>query len=398
MKDWKDKVKQMERSIEPAVSGDEDLGPYKWLPEGVWKNPKKQFGYNLIALPFKDADQARSRGYRVLTNKYKEKLKFTIADKGAPNRGVAPVEKDKNDGVCHRSDDVDAGTFKTVDQFALTLDYIQEIEQVEAISFPDVPPEDRPKETGKIRKKIHHEPGLFLRMTDPIETTIQRKPTVRNVPLNLARLATIPHGNSVLALGSCEVLEYSKTELKKIICAKDGDAADTAMRDYLLLPKDSFRIGMPQGTTQDLDNSSYLEPYRKTIIDKGTPDEFNPVVPQARLFSDLKHVLEIKNFKVKGKFPIKKTTKIYFDTDFATGGILNIPFVTKQANAAAMRSTFWIHELEDTGDYDDEPKMVMQYLQTVLLDFHVIRSDDLPGRIRWPHISINTMIKKSRRR
>lgn len=206
-KKWQEKMKNMIRSIGPAECGDEDFGPYKWLPCGVWQNNGEQYGYNVIALPFKDADQAKSRGYRVLTNKYLETLEFTTADKGAFNRGVEPEiqhdhEEDHDDSIaeaCHKSDDVDPGKFKTVDQRALTLDYIQEISQVEAISFPDVPPEDGKKETGKICKKIHHEPGLFLRMTNPIDTTIQRKPTVRNVPLNLARLATIPHGDSVLA-------------------------------------------------------------------------------------------------------------------------------------------------------------------------------------------------------
>lgn len=203
-------------------------------------------------------------------------------------------------------------------------------------------------------------------------------------------------------LGSCEVLEYSKKEVDKITDAVDkqdqpvGSAADAAMRDYILIPKDSFLMGMPQGTTQDLQSSPYLAQYRKTIIDKGTDDEFNPVVPQARLFKDLKKALGIQNFKIDGEFPIKRTTKIYFDTDFGTGGVLNIPFVTKQANAAAMRSTFWIHEL-DQPEGSRAPTMIMQYLQSVFLDFHVIRSDDLPGRIRWPHISINTMIKRDKK-
>ncbi|UOG93946.1 MAG: heme-binding protein [Candidatus Thiothrix sulfatifontis] len=393
---WQDKMKNMTRSISPGVSGDEDLGPFKWLPQGVWQNNGKQFGFNIIALPFKDADQAESRGYRVLTNKYLEALEFTTVDKAVPNRGVEPASECENDTdlveKCHKSDNIEPGKFTTVDQRVLTLNYIQMISQVEAISFPDVPTEDGSKETGTVCKKIHHEPGLFLRTTNPVETIIQRKPTVRNIPLNLARLATIPHGNSVLALGSCEILEYSKKELKKITDAINGDEADDAMREYLAIPEDSILMGMPQGTTQDLVNAGYLEPYRETIIDKGTDDEFNPVVPQARLFKDLKKALGVENFKINGDFPIKRTTKIYFDTDFGTGGILNIPFVTRQANAAAMRATFWIHELDEPVG-DTEPKLILQYLQTVILDFHVIRSDDLPGRIRWPHISINTMIK-----
>jgi len=389
-KEWDKKMREMPRSIEMAKSGDVDLGPFKWLPEGTWKNASEH-GFNLIALPFHDGDTGeKSRGYRVLVNKYKEELEFTLADKGAPNRGVIPVEEhDCNEDnekfePCNERDKNKNGKFETQDQFAVTLDYIQIIKQVKAVSFPDT----TPPETGEIKKKIHHEPGLFLRMSNPVETTIQRKPTVRNVPLNLARLATIPHGDSVLALGSCETLEYSEEAVAKMT----GEKADAEVRAYLTIPKDDFRMGMPQGTTQDLGTpddpgSSYLEQYRKTHL-----DGFDPVLPQKKLFEDLKSALGVETFKGLEKFPIKKTTRIFFDTELETGGILNIPFVTKQANAAAMRSTFWIHEL-DTPKKGKEPKLVLQYLQTVLLDFHVIRSDDMPGRIRWPHISINTLKK-----
>ena len=36
----------------------------------------------------------------------------------------------------------------------------------------------------------------------------------------------------------------------------------------------------------------------------------------------------------------------------------------------------------------------MQYLQIVMLDFFP-RRDGLPGRIGWPHVSINTLTKES---
>ena len=56
-----------------------------------------------------------------------------------------------------------------------------------------------------------------------------------------------------------------------------------------------------------------------------------------------------------------------------------------------MISTFWICELEETDAYGN-PRLIMQYLQIVLLDFFA-RRDGMPGPIRWPHVSINTMEK-----
>jgi hypothetical protein len=74
-----------------------------------------------------------------------------------------------------------------------------------------------------------------------------------------------------------------------------------------------------------------------------------------------------------------------------TGGVHNTPFVVKQANAASMKSTFWVQELKAPDKYG-KPKLRLQYSQVVMLDFFP-RFDGLPGVIRWPHVSINTLEK-----
>lgn len=86
---------------------------------------------------------------------------------------------------------------------------------------------------------------------------------------------------------------------------------------------------------------------------------------------------------------IKTTTMLSLDTDLATGGINNIPFVARQANATRMRAVFWIEELADP-DPQGNPQFMLQYAQRVLLDFFPIGANSV-GQIRWPHISINTM-------
>ena len=79
------------------------------------------------------------------------------------------------------------------------------------------------------------------------------------------------------------------------------------------------------------------------------------------------------------------------DTTVETGGINNVPFVVKQANASEMKSTFFIQELAET-DALGNPKLRLQYVQVVQLDFFP-RFDGGPGRIKWPHVSINTLEK-----
>ncbi|MFZ6707854.1 hypothetical protein [Undibacterium sp. TC9W] len=103
---------------------------------------------------------------------------------------------------------------------------------------------------------------------------------------------------------------------------------------------------------------------------------FDPTLPNALLNAANKGV------------NIKKTTILSVDTTIETGGIHNIPFVVKQANAVTMKSTFWIQEILDANN---KPQMRLQYSQLVLLEF--FSHPDGKGLIQWPHISINTMEK-----
>ena len=84
-----------------------------------------------------------------------------------------------------------------------------------------------------------------------------------------------------------------------------------------------------------------------------------------------------------------RTTVLHVDSTIESGGISNIPFIVKQADAAEMESTFWIQELADRDQFG-EPRLRLQYSQTVMLDF-IDRGDGT--LIRWPHVSINTMEK-----
>jgi len=210
-------------------------------------------------------------------------------------------------------------------------------------------------DAGNPGQGIHHEPGLFLFMTNE---------TSEN--LDIARLATVPHGDSVLALG------------------KSGQTNGA--------PNINAVNGLPIGVSQDLNANPYLAPYKKYHDNPfkgnvpGAFPGFDPTQPHL--------LLELANQGVN----IVKTTVLPLDTDAQTmnqgelaGGVLNIPFIVKQANAAAMKSTFWIQELADK-DQNGDPKLRLQYLQVVMLDFFP-RRDGQPGAIRWPHVSINTLEK-----
>ncbi|MEO8340275.1 MAG: heme-binding protein [Nitrospirota bacterium] len=323
-------LKNKTRRLEEPKTNDQELGPLKVLP-GKWANlpnlPGR--GWNMIALPFVAPPPPGvpfPLNYRLLVNQYNEELEFTLVDKAVPNRGVRLAP----------------GTPANTDQFLVALDYQQRVTQIASDDFPQstVRPPDG--------STIHHEPGLWLHMTNGITDG-----------LNIGRLATIPHGDSVLALG------------------RSGEHPGTPTIPYI--------SGLPIGVDQDL-NNPYLAPYKHfgEKQEKFFKGLFNPVSP-----NDL---LEGANQGVE----IEKTTVLDVDTTRPTGGIVNIPFVVRQANATVMKATFWIQELKEKDKYG-KPKLRLQYSQLVMLDFFP-RVDGqtpgcCPGLIQWPHVSINTMEK-----
>jgi hypothetical protein len=338
------------RKIRIATMGDAALGPLKLLP-GKWANIRPEFragsnfkgttengrpespfdgrGWNLIALPFAGPD----RDYRLLMNQYNEVLSFTKVDEAVPNRGII-----KN------------GTTEAADQKVAALDYEQTIAQIAAKDIT------QSEFAGGADLPIHHEPGFFLHMKEQ-----------RVEGVDIARLATIPHGNAATSLGTSRIL--------------DGPPVVPTID------------GFPVGITDDIaaavaaadDPAGYLFPYHdfannpfKGVLDGTTFPGFN--------VADANALLQL------GMPPnVKRTTELHTDTTLLEGGIVNIPFIERQADAAEMRSTFWIMELDEPG-LNGAPKLVMAYTQFIFLDFFP-RPRGQGGLIRWPHISINMMEK-----
>jgi len=311
--EFKNYISNQGRSIGKAKTGDALLGPFAQLP-GEWTNGDdlKGRGWNMIALPF--VKRGRPANYRILVNQYNETLKFTTVDKGVPNRGIktAPAQNK--------------------DQLIVTLDYTQEVTQMAAADFPEsgrLPPTDV--------AGIHHEPGLFLHMRNFAANG-----------LNIARLGSVPHGDTLLALG-----RYSTAKVTQ---------GGPKIPDVSALP-----IGGPSKNIEH----PYLAPY-KHFHDNPFKRIFDVTNPSALL-------------RAATPPGVKQTTTLHFSTNNLTGGITNIPFIVKHANASEMEFTMWVLET-DTAVF-------IQYMQIVMLDFFD-RSDNMPGQIKWPHISFNTMKRR----
>lgn len=324
----------------PTVS---DLGPLGLLP-GVWIG--QGTGWNMIALPFHNAP-APPQGFkfRLLMNQYDEELKFTFVDDDVPNRGLL------------RTGDPD------FDQFVVTLDYQQKIAQVAA--------EDRPTSGGLAGEPglpIHHEPGLWLYEKNRRSKDDQIKDgQVSEVELDVARLASIPHGNSVLAIGRSEVFQ-GMPPIPPLSGLPSGQFEDVGSPDY------------------DFKSDPYLEPYLHYIN-----NPFMGNVPAGIGFpgfspADMNEILRFANQTVN----VVRTTTLTVDSTRKQAGITNVPFSVREAEPVSMKSTFWIQELDEL-DESGQPRLRLQYSQVVMLNFFHPRQDEFPGRAVWPHISIATL-------
>lgn len=275
-------------------------------------------GWNMIALPFAGSTN-EGLNYRLLLNQYDETLTFDELAGPVPNRGIV-----KNP----------CGKFEEADQFIGAIQYFQKINQINVSDFPPS------KLRGDIGGTIHEETGMWLHMTN--ETTNK---------LDIARMGSIPHGDTVLGLGTGQEFKGAP------------DIPDIS--------------GLPLGVNDDLDNP-YLLPYRH-FNDNLFEGLFNPVHPNRLLFEAIQN----QN--------IVKTTELSVATNVQQAGVTNIPFVEKQADATEMQFSFWIEEL-DEKDAEGNPILQLQYSQTVFLDF--FDSPIAAGKIRWPHVSINTLRRK----
>ena len=302
------------RAAAPAGITLERLGPLGELP-GTWVGR----GFNLISLP-NGQNNNQPLPFRLKVNTTTEILTFTKIGGPIPNRGSSQG-----------------------DIFFVGLHYFQQVSD------------------GVTSELMHLEPGLWLNL--PVSTSPAE-------PQTLARLGTIPHGDSLLAQGAL---------INNGLPFPGGPKIDP-------VDPTPFTLDATTGARVNETNATYLAPFAAKPALPVTPAMVaNPnslltdaIGPQTILKTV---VLQVNANPVGG---INGTPIAPPATPNVVGGIENIPFVgtNTNVNANAFSAIFWIETVQNS---DGSTFMQLQYTQTVILEF---------VGIKWPHISVATLVKQ----
>lgn len=258
---------------------------------GQWQGSN---GFNMIAVP----DQ--KGGFTLLVDSYEETLTVSEVPATTPNRGLTVIEN------------------------IPTLQYSTTINGT--------------TETGET-PLIHVETGFWELCGQP----------QRNGGFDIFRIASVPHGNAVEAMGTSSV-------------SQGRPAIDAGFS------------GTPTGDVPAL--NGYEDVY-------GFPPKFPAFLP-GKPNQTLIDYLDAQ--EAKGQV-VTETVTLQVSTQ-NLGGIANIGSIRRNANATAFDAIFWIETVKDntTGASFQQ----LQYSQRIMIEFPI--TSDLSGQtICWPHINVNTL-------
>ena len=282
-----------------AVVPDRGLGPLAGLA-GNWSGP----GFNAIWRPHRGASD-----HFLELNVTNDQIDLEVINGRIPNRGLV-----------------------TAQIFMHGLTYLQQIS-------------DANVEVNGAPAGLHIEPGVWINIpptTDPQE------------PATIARMASIPHGTTILVQGTATTA-----------------AGGPSIPDVSLTP---FTIG---SRNQPVD-------FDEQHLNKTTQFRTSGV----GLTGISQAMLDNPNSVLTRNPPnVTSTTRLHVSTTAGTivgGGTSNTAFLVgtqggPNADAAHVAATFWLQTLAG----DTEPKR-LQYSQTVLLNF---------AGLSWPHITVATLTK-----
>ncbi len=242
---------------------------------------------------------------------------------------------------------------------------------------------------------LHIEPGIWIHIPSGDAGGNQ----------SVARMGNIPHGNSLLAQGIALLVNP---------VAAGFDPDKTAPATTAPFPQNT---PMPLPGTPSAFKPFNLSDTSPAAVDFRTPVGPNGQIPATILGVPLQDVIndpvKLLTAALKGQTietmvvievstiasipgadptdPTNPAKSIPKPFPSGGGGIENIPFLKKNADAATMFATFWIEKIK--GPTPDTDFFQLQYVQTVFLNFPIIAPPAPPKPFTWPHVSVATLRK-----
>jgi hypothetical protein len=247
---------------------------------------------------------------------------------------------------------------------------------------------------------LHIEPGIWIHVPSQDADGNQ----------SVARMGNIPHGNSLLAQGIATALDQAQL-------ANFNPNATSAVNTapFPLLPTPALSPMPVPGTASGFAPFNLSDNAPAAVNFRTPAGNSQPValpasilgVPMQQVINNPTQLLTaaIAGQKFKSIVAIRISTVPNLpqvnpnDPNSPTnvnfpgggGGIENIPFLQVNADAATMFATFWIELVE--GATPDEDFFQLQYVQTVFLNFPIIKPNVPPVPFTWPHVSVATLRK-----
>jgi hypothetical protein len=227
---------------------------------------------------------------------------------------------------------------------------------------------------------IHKEDGMWLHLPGTAESARE----------TYVRQSVIPHGNSLVAQSTA------------FGAAPDflvDHAGGPIIRPVNSLP---FPIKVPPvlDPIPDLNDlkfpvetdPKYIGLYSTTKVPRSCLPPLDPSVTDEQIIRDPTIILRAVSDPQDKAGLIRKTSLISVSTHYPdpvkvgqlVQGIVNIPFIIKNANAIQLDAIFWIEQVQKTKDNPDNVFLQLQYVQRVILDFQ---------GLHWPHFSVANLVK-----
>jgi hypothetical protein len=286
-------------------------------------------GFNVITLPDFDSNPPSTgpRTFRLKLNSTVETLQFTPVGGSIPNRGALTAI---------------GATTGQPDILLNGLSYLQRVSDLTTL------------------QAMHIEPGFWLSV--PPTTVLPQQPAA-----TIARLGTIPHGDSLLAQGG-----------------GFGVQGGPLIGDVNSLPsKGGVVLGPPY--TIPFENPPLPTNFKLPFVQNPNFALKEAILGQ-NIISTVVLIISTSSVNITTPTPANPNDPnpagTVINIPSPSGGIANLPFVVQNANATQLDAIFWIETVQQP---DGSTFLQLQYTQTVILNFL---------GIDWPHISVATLVKQ----